>query len=318
MRILFCYDGSASADAAIDDLKSAGLPRESEVMVVTAADILMSSPPVQEIVEQVLLPRRSVAGLREVQSHGELVVSAARTYASAARNEIQILFPDWNVEETVIEGAPIWELLAKTESWNPDLVIVGSEGRSALKRFLLGSVSRKLATAAPCSVRVARRGGRKNTDLSPPRIVVGVDDSPTSIQAINSIGQRVWQEGTEVRLVSVDEKISTNRIAYQVPQAAAMIDSAQQKKQSRIVSILKWGEAELKLIGLNATTKIRKGNASQVLLDEARKWNADSIFVGTRNLNGFFEKFRLGSVSTDVVTKAHCSVEIVRPPRVHI
>ena len=37
MKILLAYDGSSCADAAVADLRNAGLPRENEVLVVTVA-----------------------------------------------------------------------------------------------------------------------------------------------------------------------------------------------------------------------------------------------------------------------------------------
>lgn len=44
MRVLIGYDGSEYSDAAIEDLKKAGLPRDTRAMVVSVADLLMSSP----------------------------------------------------------------------------------------------------------------------------------------------------------------------------------------------------------------------------------------------------------------------------------
>ena len=41
MRILIGYDGSESADAALDDLRRAGLPREVEVLIVSVSDGLV-------------------------------------------------------------------------------------------------------------------------------------------------------------------------------------------------------------------------------------------------------------------------------------
>jgi len=41
---------------------------------------------------------------------------------------------------------------------------------------------------------------------------------------------------------------------------------------------------------------MKKGFASKVLIEEARKCNADTIFVGTRDFNSAFERFSLGSV----------------------
>ena len=65
-------------------------------------------------------------------------------------------------------------------------------------------------------------------------------------------------------------------------------------------------------LGLQVSVAIEKGDPQRVLIEEARKWNADSIFVGSRKFDGTFERFWLGSVSTALVTKAHSSVEVVR------
>ncbi len=93
-----------------------------------------------------------------------------------------------------------------------------------------------------------------------------------------------------------------------------MIDSYQQSVSSKIRSILEWGAEELKIIGMKPSIWTQKGDPKRILVSEAKSWNADCIFVGTRSFDNFLEKFRLGSVSTAVATNAHCSVEIVRPP----
>ena len=41
MRVLIGYDGSESADAALDDLKKAGLPRDLKVLIVSVGEIAM-------------------------------------------------------------------------------------------------------------------------------------------------------------------------------------------------------------------------------------------------------------------------------------
>ena len=40
MRVLIAYDGSAHADAALGDLRRAGLPREAEALLVSVAESL--------------------------------------------------------------------------------------------------------------------------------------------------------------------------------------------------------------------------------------------------------------------------------------
>jgi nucleotide-binding universal stress UspA family protein len=76
--------------------------------------------------------------------------------------------------------------------------------------------------------------------------------------------------------------------------------------------MVEWAENELRAIGLGVSVIIEKGDPQRVLLEEARKWDADSIFVGGRVFSGAIERLRLGSVATALVTKAHCSVEVVR------
>ncbi len=165
---------------------------------------------------------------------------------------------------------------------------------------------------ARCAFRVADLTKNEN---AAPRIIVGVDGSPAAEQAIYAVGQRVWQDGTEVRFVAVDDVVPPTRIAARLPQAAAMINSYLPKKTKiAFPQCSEWATEEFKNIGLKTSILREKGDPKTVLLAEAEKWNADSIFVGTRDIKSAFERFRLGSVSTAVVTNANCSVEIVRPP----
>lgn len=56
------------------------------------------------------------------------------------------------------------------------------------------------------------------------------------------------------------------------------------------------------------------GSPSQVIVEEAEKWGADLIIVGSHGY-GFWQRALLGSVSNAVVHHAPCSVLVVRPPQ---
>jgi nucleotide-binding universal stress UspA family protein len=56
------------------------------------------------------------------------------------------------------EGDPAWEIIRVAEEEGYDLIVVGHRGLSAVKAFLLGSVSNRVVTHAPCSVLVVRLG----------------------------------------------------------------------------------------------------------------------------------------------------------------
>ena len=54
------------------------------------------------------------------------------------------------------EGYARHVILECTAEWRPDVVVMGSHGRTGLDRFLLGSVSENVVRHAPCSVAVVR------------------------------------------------------------------------------------------------------------------------------------------------------------------
>lgn len=53
-------------------------------------------------------------------------------------------------------GDPASEILDYARDHDTDLIVVGSRGRGRLPGLVLGSVSQKLASLAPCSVLIAR------------------------------------------------------------------------------------------------------------------------------------------------------------------
>ena len=287
MKVMIAYDGSAYADAALDDLRYAGLPREAEALIISVGDGLVSaSSSIAEVVGTALTSRRVTSAIAVAREQAARLLLEARGFAAQARRRLLSYFPDWEVRTRVLEGSPSRELLREAERWQPDIVVVGSQGRSALGRFFLGSVSKALAAKARCSVRVARREDMKG-DGAPLRIIVGVDGSPGAAQAVRAVGARAWPAGTEVRLIVVDDGSSLMEIA----------EGAR--------GLLLWE-------GLNASVEIREGDPRHVLIDEARAWAADSIFVGSHRLDDVDEGSGLGSVSAALVTDAACSVEVIR------
>ena len=83
---------------------------------------------------------------------------------------------------------------------------------------------------------------------------------------------------------------------------------------------LKLAENAIKIAGaalrkkhpsLSITSAVVEGPPKLVILEEAEKFGADLIVVGSHGY-GFVERFLLGSVSQAVAVHAKCSVEIVR------
>ncbi|HYG79894.1 MAG TPA: universal stress protein [Pyrinomonadaceae bacterium] len=281
-KILIAYDGSACADAALNDLKRAGLPAALEAVVLTVADVILP-PPSDEVPEEELLIH-TPAGIRHAQEHAEQAVKDARALAERAAGRVKASFPGWEVKAEARGDSPAWGLIKLADSLKADLVVVGSHGHTvAGGRLILGSVSQRVLYEARCSVRVARcvEAGR----VGPYRIVIGFNGSPDSERAVEAVAARAWPEGSEARIVTA-----------LAPEAQVAPDAAADK---------------MRAAGLSTSNVVRGGNPSHVLVEEAEGWGADAVFVGTRDLHGF-KHFLTGSVSSAVAARAHCSVEVVR------
>lgn len=312
VKVMVAYDGSTYADAALEDMRSAGLPREAVALIVSVSEGLVDpSSSVADIAGSALTSRRITPAIAQAREQAARALEEAKEFAAKAGDRVRSYFPDWEVSAEGIAGTPTYELVRRAEEWKPDLIVVGSQGRGALGRFFLGSVSKKLATDSHSSVRVARRTVEKGQD-APPRIMIGVDGSPGAERAIRLVGRRVWPDGTEVRIVAVDDSVSPARIARVLPAAAAAIRSSNEEAAGKAQQMAEWAAEELRAVCLQVSVASVKGEPQRLMIEEAQKWDADSIFVGSRGLDNPDEKSGLGGVSTGLVTNAPCTVEIVR------
>ena len=69
---------------------------------------------------------------------------------------------------------------------------------------------------------------------------------------------------------------------------------------------------KLREVGLDAAVMIRRGSPADEIVDEAKTWGVDCIFVGAKGTRGI-GRLLVGSVSSAVSARANCSVEVVRP-----
>jgi hypothetical protein len=60
MKILIGYDGSESSDVALEDLKNAGLPKTTEALVLSMADVILP-PPIDEQSDEAFPPNEPAA-----------------------------------------------------------------------------------------------------------------------------------------------------------------------------------------------------------------------------------------------------------------
>jgi nucleotide-binding universal stress UspA family protein len=145
MKILVAYDGSRPADAAIDRVLERPWPAGTAVRLVMVIEwpLLMLPADGLEVADPL------TDQVREVQRKDahERLEEVRRKFE--VRSDLTI---DWELRE----GSAKHALLDAIDEWKPDLVFVGSHGKKAMSRVILGSVSHALVTHAPCSVEIVK------------------------------------------------------------------------------------------------------------------------------------------------------------------
>ncbi len=303
MKILIAYDGSEFADAAIRDLRHAGLSEDVEALVYTVADVIV--PPETDAEDEA--PPEPPA-VRRAHERAKQKLREAEGRAREASERVQKDFPKWKVSFEAAAESPAWAIIFKAGEWNADLIVVGSHGKSGLAgRLILGSVSQRVLYEAACSVRVGRE--RTEDQISPLRLLVGVDGSSHSKAAVQAISKRRWPDGTQVRLLTAVDTVMV--LGDQEEQEVKWLEVDDESKWDQVRALFEPEVEQLRATGLNAEVMVLSGHPTQQLLDEAETWGAHCIFAGAKGVRGI-ERLLLGSVSAAVAARAHCSVEVVR------
>ena len=141
MKLLIAIDDSEYSRAALDLAAELGWPPGTSALLLT-----------------------SVRGehVRQIDADLEELV---RAEIERAETRLRALVPELEaaglvVQARVTRGDPRFAIVDTAQEEKTDVIVVGSHGRSGLKKLLLGSVASHVVTHAPCSVLVAKRGTR--------------------------------------------------------------------------------------------------------------------------------------------------------------
>jgi nucleotide-binding universal stress UspA family protein len=148
----------------------------------------------------------------------------------------------------------------------------------------------------------------------PLKILVAVDGSPCSDRAVQSVAMRPWPTGSEVEVVSVPHtRMPGTPDAPLLMMEAAHVDALEAEGLRAPQRAARAERCLAGKPGLTVTSAVLEGNPPEAILDEAERWGADLVVVGSHGY-GPVKRRLLGSVSQAVALHAACSVEIVRCP----
>jgi nucleotide-binding universal stress UspA family protein len=292
MRVLIAVDGSKASGIVLQETLARPWPRGTTFCLLTVVDPFFFT--------------RAPLLLNEAREAAEKFLGeAAKSFGAAG----------WDTVVLVVLGNPRRAISECADEWRADLVLLGSQGLSTLARLAFGSTVRSVLRHTKCSVAVVRTSKPDIVAVErKQRILIALDGSEFSTTALKSITGRPWPAGTEVQVISVPEfALWLSDFPYFRPEQLEELNQSALDAAREAVDL---GKEILSRAGLKVITyvPVEREAPAKTILDEANKWHADLVVLGSHGRHGF-DRFALGSVSESVAMNAHCSVEVVRALR---
>jgi len=256
----------------------------------------------------VVEPAPRFAGLENVVlalDDAEVIELAERELARLAEKESK---KDLAVRAFVRHGKPFNEIAALARSREADVVVIGTHGHTGLKRAWLGSTAERVVRHAPCAVLTVPLRNAKATGFQLRRIVVPIDFSETSAQALPYAAAWAEQFGAEIILLRVIEWVTVPAELGYTPSTITEVDKGSVAKDLSRLRQEALGE------DVPGRTMVLAGAPFQEITRAAKEMGADMIILTTRGCTGL-QNVLLGSTAERVVRHADCPVLVVREPR---
>jgi nucleotide-binding universal stress UspA family protein len=297
MKILFATDGSETSRIAERFLASLPLPASSDLTVVSVMELPHLGMPAVAgdggLVVPTEPPREAV---QWVEEHAQRAAGALAREGVTSKIAVQA-------------GHPVDVICRLAEEQRVDLVVVGSHGRSAVGRLILGSVSTGVVKHATVPVLVVKAPFKPLN-----RVLVGVDGSSGARRAVDFMKEFPLPADAQILLLSVVHVPppfpGVSEGYYETLEMSQALDALRKGAEAGARRALDAASDTLKPAHA-VETRIASGPPARTLLDLSGSLDSQLVVVGSRGLTGV-ERLLMGSVSLQLVLHSKTSVLVVR------
>ncbi len=201
--------------------------------------------------------------------------------------------------------APV--ILEYAQEIDADVIVMSTHGRRGLGHALLGSVTEEVVRLAGRPVLTIRGRGRDAASSYPQHVLVPVDFSRYSEDAVGYALEFCRVYGARMHLLHVFEQPVTPEV-YGRGRPAAVSDFSVLGGSLREALL---GVASRAGADVNVEIHVREGRAVGSILEAAEEIPADLIVIATHGLGGLTHVM-LGSVTDKIVRRAECPVLTVK------
>ncbi|MBN1092987.1 universal stress protein [Blastococcus sp. TML/M2B] len=311
-------DAQGNADRTVVGVD--GSPGAREALVWALTDAVRRDVPVEVVSTfpvQLFLADPFTLDAGQLEAVRADTLSRARAQVAEVRAETRLT--DVPVEVLAVAGPPAPMLLAASE--DAGMLVVGSRGRGAVRRLVLGSVALSSVTHARVPVVVVHpaadgevpdgaaaegEAAEGEAPAGPPRVVVGLDGSAASTLALERAAREAALLGAEVHAVSAYSSASYWSDAY----AVVLPPPEQLAEEVRVAAERQVAAAQLPG-GVPVRVESLEGPAGHVLVAAAR--GARLLVLGGHG-QGAVRGLLMGSVALHCVLSGPCPVMVVPEP----
>jgi len=282
MKTLLAVDGSDNSYEAVHALKY--FSRAEQLTLLHALDVPRPAYPI-------MLPKLA-------EEHYKTLEQSMQKDGERLLDRVQSLLPMQAGPSTkhLRIGSPAEVIVSMAEDQKADLIVMGTRGLGPIKERLLGSVSHRILTLAPCATLIVNGPVKAMKQILLP--LEGPFDAEAAIRFLQL---KPFHDAIEVSLLTV---LPSTQPPGPADAAAATAAAEILEEQAAYIE----GVAErLRAIGYQAHGVAVLGIPSTVILQEAVTLRSDLILMGTRGRQGI-TRFVLGSVSHAVLHKTPCPV----------
>jgi nucleotide-binding universal stress UspA family protein len=196
-------------------------------------------------------------------------------------------------------GSPAEVIVTAAEQDKVDLIVMGARGVGPIKERLLGSVSHRVLTLAPCAKLIVNGPVKAMT-----KVLLSLQGPHDMEAAIRFLQLKPFHEPVQLSLLTV---LPSVRPPWPVGTAAAeqLEERALQSAREFIEDVAN----RLRSLGYEARGRAVLGTPAGMILQEAATLRSDVILMGSRGKKGAM-RFMLGSVSHAVLHQMPCPILI--------
>lgn len=200
----------------------------------------------------------------------------------------------------VTSGSLIQGIVNCAETVRADLIVLGHQGDSLMRHFLLGSTAERLATKAPCPFLVVKRAPEEAYRS----LLVATDFSAVSMRAL--VLAHTLVPHAKISVMHAYEAPFEGKLKYVGVEKTTLRQYRHTVRQEIIPALQEFCRAA-GFSGEHASLFAVHGKPAMQIVSQSTLRSCDLIVIGKHG-ESVLENLFIGSVASSVMTKAHCDI----------